>query len=317
MVRPLRRRLAGSPRYRSAVSVTLGLAILGVGEEAGGLTNWQALVLGVVQGATELLPISSSGHLILVPWLADWHVLQENDEFNQTFDVALHLGTLVAVVGYFWRDVVRLLSAWVGSLSRRSVTSTDERVAWAVLVATIPAALVGALGEEFIVNRLGEPWQIAILLTFFALILLVADRTPQRRDLETVGVKEGFAIGVAQGLALAPGVSRSGITISAARFLGFDRDSAARLSFLLLIPTTFGAVLWKGITDVLLADLPAGWQGPFVVGILAALASGLLAIVFLLGFVRRHTYAPFVVYRIVVAIVVLGLIASGVRDSAF
>jgi undecaprenyl-diphosphatase len=312
-------------RGRASIYVTAGaafalallLAILGVGEEEGALTNWQALVLGVVQGATELLPISSSGHLILVPWLADWQVLQEDDEFNQTFDVALHLGTLVAVVGYFWRDVVRLLSAWVGSLSRRSVTSTDERVAWAVFVATIPAAVAGALLEEFIVDRLGEPWQIAILLAFFALILLVADRTPQRRDLETVGVKEGFAIGVAQGLALAPGVSRSGITISAARFLGFDRDSAARLSFLLLIPTTFGAVLWKGVTDVLLADLPAGWQGPFVVGILAALASGLLAIVFLLGFVRRHTYAPFVVYRVVVAIVVLGLIAAGVRDSGF
>ena len=318
-------------RGRAVIYVTAGaafalavlLSILGVGEKEGALTNWQALVLGIVQGATELLPISSSGHLILVPWLADWQVLQEDDEFNQTFDVALHLGTLVAVVGYFWRDVVRLLSSWFGSLSRRSITSTDERVAWAVFVATIPAALVGALGEELIVERLGEPWQIAILLAFFALILLVADRTPQRRDLETVGVKEGFAIVVAQGLALAPGVSRSGITISAgrflglARFLGFDRDSAARLSFLLLIPTTFGAVLWKGITDVLLADLPAGWQGPFVVGILAALASGLLAIVFLLGFVRRHTYAPFVVYRVVVAVVVLGLIAAGVRDSAF
>lgn len=219
-------------RGRAAIYVTAAatfalavlLSILGVGEEEGALTNWQALVLGVVQGATELLPISSSGHLILVPWLADWQVLQQDDEFNQTFDVALHLGTLVAVVGYFWRDVVRLLSSWFGSLARRSITSTDERVAWAVFVATIPAALVGALGEEFIVDRLGEPWQIAILLTFFALILLVADRTPQRRDLETVGVKEGFAIGVAQGLALMPGVSRSGITISAARFLGFDRD---------------------------------------------------------------------------------------------
>ena len=299
----------------AAFALAVLLSILGVGEEEGALTNWQALVLGVVQGATELLPISSSGHLILVPWLADWQVLQEDDEFNQTFDVALHLGTLVAVVGYFWRDVVRLLSAWVGSLSHRSIRSTDERVAWAVFVATIPAAVVGALGEEFIVDRLGEPWQIAILLAFFALILLVADRTPQRRDLETVGVKEGFAIGVAQGLALMPGVSRSGITISAARFLGFDRDSAARLSFLLLIPTTFGAVLWKGVTDVLLADLPAGWQGPFVVGILAALASGLLAIVFLLGFVRRHTYAPFVVYRVVVAALVLLVIASGAREA--
>jgi len=312
-------------RGRAAIFVTAGaafalallLALLGVGEKAGALSNWQALALGLVQGATELLPISSSGHLILVPWAADWTYLKNDDEFNQTFDVALHLGTLVAVVGYFWRDVARLLGAWIGSLTRRSISGSDERLAWAVVVATIPAAAAGALGESFIVDHLGEPWQIAILLPFFGLVLLGADRTPERRDLGTVGIKEGLAIGIAQSLALAPGVSRSGITISAARFLGLDRDSAARLSFLLLIPTTFGAVLWKGVTDVLLGDLPTGWHGPFVVGMLAALASGLIAIVFLLGFVRRHTYAPFVVYRIVIAVVVLGLIASGVRDATF
>ncbi|HET8651319.1 MAG TPA: undecaprenyl-diphosphatase UppP [Gaiellaceae bacterium] len=301
----------------AAFAVAVLLAILGTGEEPGALTNWQALVLGVVQGATELLPISSSAHLILVPWLADWTYLEQNDEFNQTFDVALHLGTLVAVAGYFWRDVVRLLAAWLRSVWRRSVRDTDERLAWAVFVATIPAALAGAFGESFIVDNLGEPWQIAILLSFFALVLLAADRRPTTRDLETVGIKEGFAIGVAQSLALAPGVSRSGITISAARFIGLDRDSAARLSFLLLIPTTLGAVLWKGVTDVLLGDLPAGWQGPFLVGTLAAAASGLLAIVFLLGFVRRHTYAPFVVYRLIVAALVLGLIATGVRQAGF
>ncbi|MBA2359863.1 MAG: undecaprenyl-diphosphate phosphatase, partial [Actinobacteria bacterium] len=123
--------------------------------------------------------------------------------------------------------------------------------------------------------------------------------------------------GVAQSLALAPGVSRSGITISAGRFLGLDRDAAARLSFLLLIPTTLGAIVWKGTTDVLLGDLPAGWQGPFFVGVLAAAASGLLAIIGLLRFVRRHTYAPFVVYRLAVAILVLGLIATGLRDANF
>jgi undecaprenyl-diphosphatase len=301
----------------AATALAVLLAILGTGEEAGALTNWQALVLGLVQGATELLPISSSGHLILVPWLADWTYLQQDDEFNQTFDVALHLGTLVAVVAYFWRDVLRLLAAWGGSVVRRSVGTADERLAWAVFVATIPAALAGAFGEHFIAENLGEPWQIAILLAVFALVLLWADSRPATRTIDTVGVKEGLAIGVAQTLSLAPGVSRSGITISAARFLGIDRDGAARLSFLLLIPTTFGAILWKGVNDVLLGDLPAGWQGPFVVGMLAALASGLLAIVFLLGFVRRHTYAPFVWYRLAVSAIVLGLIATGVREAGF
>ena len=301
----------------AAFALALLLALLGVGEEEGALTDWQALVLGVVQGATELLPISSSGHLILVPWLADWTYLQEDDEFNQTFDVALHLGTLVAVAGYFWRDLVRLLGAWVRSLGALAVSGVDQRLAWVIFVATIPAAVVGALGADFIVDRLGEPWQIAILLAAFGLVLLVADRRPARRGIESVGIKEGLAIGVAQSLALAPGVSRSGVTISAARFLGLDRDAAARLSFLLLVPTTLGAVVWKGVTDVLLGDLPAGWEGPFLVGTLAAFASGLLAIVFLLNFVRRHTYAPFVVYRLVVAAVVLGLIAAGVRDATF
>ena len=301
----------------AAFALALLLAIFGIGEEPGGLTDWQALVLGVVQGATELLPISSSAHLILVPWLADWQVLQENDEFNQTFDVALHLGTLAAVAGYFWHDVVRLVGAWFRSVRSLAISAGDERLAWVVFVATIPAAIVGALGENFIVDRLGEPWQIAILLAVFALVLYVADQRPATRGVETVSIKEGLAIGIAQSLALAPGVSRSGITISAGRFLKLDRDAAARLSFLLLIPTTFGAVLWKGVTDVLLADLPDGWQGPFVVGILAAFASGLLAIVFLLGFVRRHTYTPFVVYRLVTAALVLLLIAAGAREAGF
>ncbi len=301
----------------AAISLALILALLGVGEEEGALSNWQAFVLGLVQGATELLPISSSGHLILVPWAADWRYLQEDDAFNQTFDVALHVGTLAAVIGYFWRDVVRLFAAWLRSIAHRSMTTTDERLAWVLVVATIPAAVVGAVGEEFITDKLGEPWQIAILLAVFGVVLLVADRRPATRELDSVGIKAGVAIGLAQSLALAPGVSRSGITISAGRFLGLGRDAAARLSFLLLIPTTFGAVLWKGITDVLFGDLPAGWQGPFLVGTLAALASGLLAIVGLLGFVRRHTYAPFVVYRVIVAFVVLGLIAAGVRDANF
>jgi undecaprenyl-diphosphatase len=301
----------------AAFALALLLAALRTGEKAGALSNWQALSLGLVQGATELLPISSSGHLILLPWAADWTYLKNDDEFNQTFDVALHLGTLVAVAAYFWRDVIRLTVAWFRSVRRLRIADGEQRLAWVVFVATIPAAVAGALGESFITDHLGEPWQIAILLAVFGLVLLGADQRPARRELETIGVKEGMAIGIAQSLALAPGVSRSGITISAGRFLGLDRDAAARLSFLLLIPTTFGAVLWKGITDVLLGDLPAGWQGPFLVGMLAAAASGLIAIVFLLGFVRRHTYAPFVVYRIIVAVLVLGLIATGVRDAAF
>jgi undecaprenyl-diphosphatase len=301
----------------AAIVVALLLAALGVGEVDGALSNWQALVLGLVQGATELLPISSSAHLILVPWLADWTYLEQNDEFNQTFDVALHLGTLIAVVGYFWRDLARYIAAWFGSLSRRSVAGADERIAWFLFVATIPAVIIGGAGETFIAEHLGEPWQIAILLAVFAVVLWVADQRPTRRHIDSLRIRDGVIIGTAQAAALAPGVSRSGITISAARFMGLDRDAAARVSFLLLVPVTLGAVLFKGTTDVLLGDLPAGWEGPFVVGVLAAAASGLVAIVFLLGFVRHHTYAPFVVYRLIVAAIVLLLIATGVQSASF
>jgi len=305
----------------SAAGATLGLALLltllGVGEDPAGLSNARALVLGVVQGLTELLPISSSGHLILVPWAAEWTYLEKNDRFNQTFDVALHLGTLVAVAGYFWGDIVRLTRAWLSSLRTRSAASPDARVAWLVLVATIPAGVAGLLGEDLIADHLGEPWQILLLLAGGALLLLWADRSPQTRKAADLRAPHALLVGLAQALSLAPGLSRSGITITAGRFLRLDRDAAARFSFLLLVPTVLGAVVLKGVGDVLFGDLPAGWEGPFVVGTLAALGSGLLAIDWLLGYVRRHTYGIFVVYRLAVAALVLLAILGGAREATF
>jgi undecaprenyl-diphosphatase len=176
---------------------------------------------------------------------------------------------------------------------------------------------VGLLGEDWIADNLGEPWQILILLAAGALLLLWADRSPQERGMGDLGVRQAVVMGFAQALALAPGVSRSGITITAGRFMKLDRDSAARFSFYLLLPTVLGAVLLKGVQDVLLGDLPDGWTGPFLVGTLAALGSGLLAIEWLLGYVRRHTYGVFVVYRLVVAAIVLLVIVSGVREATF
>jgi len=301
----------------AALALAVLLTLLGVGEEAHALTDGQALVLGVVQGLTELLPVSSSAHLILVPWGADWTYLENHDQFNQTFDVSLHLGTLIAVGAYFWRDAVRLVLAWFRSVGRLRIETPDERVAWAVLVATIPAGIAGFLGEDAIAAHLGEPWQILILLSAGALLLYWADRSQEARTLGDVSLRQGLVMGFAQALALAPGVSRSGITITAGRFMKLDRDSAARFSFLLLLPTVFGAVLLKGVKDVLLGDLPAGWEGPFLVGTLAALGSGLLAIEWLLGYVRRHTYGVFVVYRLVLAAIVLLVIVSGIRSATF
>jgi undecaprenyl-diphosphatase len=311
-------RRVGLPLVAAAALVlAVGLAAARVGERAGALSDWQALVLGLVQGLTELLPISSSGHLILAPWLADWQYLEAHDEFNQTFDVALHVGTLAAVLVYFRSDVARLAAAWARSVRRGRIEGPDERVAWFVIVASAPAATIGAVAEDAIAARLGEPWQIAIFLAAFGVVLWLADRRTPTRPMSELGLGTALTVGLAQSLALAPGVSRSGITISAARFLGLDRDSAARFSFLLLIPIVFGASLWKGLTDVALGDLPPGSIGPFVVGILAAAVSGLGAIWALLGFVRRHDYSIFAAYRLVAAAVVILLIATNVRDATF
>jgi undecaprenyl-diphosphatase len=221
------------------------------------------------------------------------------------------------VAAYFRRDVTVLTAAWLRSVRRRAIDTAEERVAWLVAIATAPAAVAGAAGETVIQEHLGHPWQIAILLAGFGLVLWVADRTPERRELQELGLATAVAVGAAQALSLMPGVSRSGITITAGRFLGLTRETAARFSFLLLIPIVLGAVLLKGWTDVVRGDLPAGWAGPFLVGTIAAAASGLAAISALLGYVRRHDYSVFVVYRLAAAAVVLLLIATGVRDATF
>jgi undecaprenyl-diphosphatase len=200
---------------------------------------------------------------------------------------------------------------------RRRVVTPDERAAVFVAIATVPAAIIGALGEELIADHLGEPWQIAILLAVFAVVLWVADRRPARRELDELGPGAAVAVGLAQSLSLMPGVSRSGITISAARFLGLERDEAATLSFLLLVPITLGAVVWKGLNDVVLGDLPPGSTGPFLVGTLAAAGSGLVAIWGLLSYVRRRDYTVFVVYRLIVAFLVALFIAAGFRGAGF
>jgi undecaprenyl-diphosphatase len=280
------------------------------------MSNLEALLLGIVQGLTEFLPISSSGHLILVPWLQDYHFLEHDEAFNKTFDVALHAGTLIAVLAYFRDEIIGLARALWESLRAREVVGADQRLAWAIVTGTVPAVIAGGLGESFIEDHLGEPWQIAILIIGFALLLAWADRRPQRRRLRDVGPRRGLYVGLAQVLALAPGVSRSGITITAGRFLGLARDDAARFSFLLLAPVTAGAVVFKGYRAIS-EGLPPGVAEPMIVGTAAAAASGYLAIAGLLAFVSRRSYDVFVVYRVAVGVLVLVLIASGARGATF
>jgi len=280
------------------------------------MSELEALLLGIVQGLTEFLPISSSGHLILVPWLQEYTFLIEHPHFNKTFDVALHVGTLVAAIGYFRYEVVALIRGFLETLRQRAIETPVQRLSVAIAVGTIPAAIAGGLGAKFFEDTLGEPWMIALQLIFFGALLLYADRLPQRKSLEGSSVRDGFYIGLAQVLALAPGTSRSGITITAARYLGLDRDAAARFSFLLLIPVVTGAALYKGASAVH-EGLPSGVAGPMIVGTIAAAVSGYLAIAFLLRLVRTASYAPFVYFRYAVGVLVLLIIATGLRPATF
>jgi len=280
------------------------------------MSELEALLLGVVQGLTEFLPISSSGHLILVPWLQDYTFLQEHPEFNKTFDVALHAGTLIAAIAYFRVEVVVLIRGFLQAARQRAIETQEQRLSVAIAIGTVPAVIAGGLGASFIDEHLGEPWMIAIQLIFFGFLLGVADKMPQRRNLEDTGLRDGWYVGLAQVLALAPGTSRSGITITAARWLGLDRDSAARFSFLLLIPAVAGATVYKAYESIS-EGLPSGVAGPMIVGTIAAAVSGYLAIAWLLRLLRTTSYRPFVLYRYVVGIGILLIIATGLRPATF
>ena len=280
------------------------------------MSELEALLLGIVQGLTEFLPISSSGHLIIVPWLQDYTFLKDHDEFNRTFDVALHAGTLVAAISYFRREVVELIRSFIEAARARAIETPSQRLSVAIAVGTIPAVIAGGLGSGFIEDHLGEPWMIAIQLILFGALLGYADRLPERKALEGSTIRDGFYIGLAQVLALAPGTSRSGITITAGRYLGLNRDGAARFSFLLLIPIVFGATLFeaaKAVHD----GLPDGVAGPMIVGTVAAAISGYAAIAWLLRLVRTHSYRPFVLYRYFAGATILLIIATGLRPATF
>jgi undecaprenyl-diphosphatase len=278
-----------------------------------GIPIVHAVVLGVVQGLTEFFPVSSSGHLVLVPWLFGWDELSANPELHKTFDVALHLGTFIGAAAYFAPDIRRFARAGARSLRRRRVETPDERLAWLLLLTSLPGAAVGASLESFIERELGREWLVGVLLIAFGLVLAAADRSKGTRTADKLGLRDAITIGAAQAVALAPGVSRSGVTISAARWLGFDRDSAARVSFLMSLPIIGGAVLFKGLQVVAAGGLPAGTGGAFLAGTIASGLTGTLAVWGTLRLVRTRSFKPFVIYRMAAGAAVLGVVASGAR----
>jgi undecaprenyl-diphosphatase len=272
---------------------------------------YEAIILGIVQGLSEFLPISSSGHLLLVPWLAGWEELDPS--VKKSFDVALHLGTLVAVVGYFWRDVSTYVVEGTKLVFARKVPPTTEgKLAWLFVLATLPAAAVGALFEDQIDSRLGTPTIIAVSLIGFGILLAVADRTLGRRKVDDFRAKDALLVGAAQALALNPGTSRSGITMTAGRFLGFSRDAAVRISFVMSIPVIFGAVVFK-FGGMVADGVPDDLLVPMIVGVVTSGLSGWLAVWGTIRIVRTRSFMPFVIYRIVLGVVVLIVVATGLR----
>jgi undecaprenyl-diphosphatase len=216
---------------------------------------------------------------------------------------------------YFWREIGRLLAAWARSMSRRSLADPEAKLAWLLIVSTIPAAIIGVALESFIEDRLGKPWIIAVMMIVFAGVMYLIDHIARLdRDLESLSWLDAVLIGIAQAFALCPGVSRSGITMMTGLLMRLDRESAARYSFLMSIPVIGGAAAYKAL-EVAKDGLPAGTATPFAVGILSAAVSGFAAIWFTLAYLKRHTFNIFVVYRIVVGVAILILIVTGVRSG--
>jgi undecaprenyl-diphosphatase len=265
----------------------------------------QAILLGVVQGLTEFLPVSSSGHLLL----GQYFLGLDQQRFGLSFDVALHLGTLVAVATYFWRDLLRMARAFVRSFTRgRNLADPDQRLAYLVVASTVPAALIGFFLEDFFETTVRDPWVVVFNLVLVGVLFIVGEAVgSMSRRAEKLGFFGAVAIGLAQAAALVPGVSRSGATITVGLFLGLRREEAARFSFLMSVPIIAGAGSLKlseavseglGLSDALL----------FGAGFLSSAVVGYLAIRFLLNFLTNHSLRAFAYYRFALAAVVAVLL---------
>jgi len=275
-----------------------------------------AIILGLVQGFSEFLPISSIGHLALVPWLFGWNDFADvanGDSIEKAFDTALHLGTLVAVLFYLRTELIGYVREGIRIVvSPKRADKQMGKRAWLFVASAIPAGIAGAIGQQWITDKLGTPVLIAVSLVFFGLLLLWADRQQGTRDVDTFTRKDALLIGLAQVLALNPGTSRSGITITAARKFGFSRDTAARVSFLMSVPVIGGAVVFS-LAKLLRDGIPDGLIAPMIAGIIAAGISGWVAMWGMIRILRTRNFNMFVMYRVAVGFGVLSIAASSWR----
>ncbi len=258
------------------------------------MTILRALILGLIQGATEFLPVSSSGHLVLLPWLFGWHDVGES---NLAFDALVHWGTLVAVLAYFWRDIWRIVTAvWDGLCQQKPLATPDARLGWFIVLGSIPAAVLGFVLEDWFEEAFGNPVAASVALWGTAGLLVFSELVGKRlRKLDSMNGLDAILLGCAQALAIFPGLSRSGSTISVALLRNFERESAARFSFLLGIPAVTGAGAYQLLKLWLSGDI-SGQLDVLLLGFLAAAVVGYLSIHTLLLFVRKRSLFPFAVY---------------------
>ena len=266
----------------------------------------RSIILGIVQGATEFLPISSSGHLVIVPWLLGW------PPSSLLFDTVLHWGTLLAILLVFWRDFVNIISASVRSIYRRSLADPNARLGWYILIGSVPAAVLGLLFKDFFEMLFGSPRAAGFFLIVTAGLLALSEALARRitayTPLERMSLRQALIIGSAQALALAPGLSRSGSTIAVGLATGLRRDVAARFSFLLGTPAFLGAGLLQ-LTDAMAADSAqvAAELPVLLAGFAASAVVGFIAIRFLLAYLRNHTLRIFVIYCLILGVAIISL----------
>lgn len=266
----------------------------------------QVVVLALIQGITEFLPISSTAHLIVAPWLLGWQ------DPGLTFDVALHVGTLVAVVAYFFRTWLQIVAHGFGiRYGEDEMLRQNPRLLWLLAAGTVPAGVIGFLFEKQAESSLRSPILIGAMMILIGVVMWIGERVGSRqRNLGAISFADSLAIGSAQALAVVPGVSRSGITITAGLFRNLDRVAAARFSFLLATPIIAGAAAKKLYEVLKHGGIPVEMHIPFAVGILVSGISGLAVIAFFLRYLQRHSLNFFIYYRIVFGIIVIALAAS-------
>ncbi len=272
---------------------------------------FDAIVLGIVQGLTEFLPISSSAHLSIVGQL-----FFGRGDPGAAFTAVTQLGTETAVLVYFWKDIVRIITAWIGSLTGRVERGDpDARMGWLVIIGSVPIVVLGLLLESYIDTTFRNLWFTVATLAGIAVVLFFADRLGDRntRELDQLTWKHGVLFGLAQACALIPGVSRSGMTISGGLFMGYTRQAATRYSFLLAIPAVFGSGIYK-LKDIGGGTGDTAW-GPTIVATIIAFFVGYAVIAWLIKFISTHTFRGFVYYRLGIAAVVAGLLLTGVLQA--